>query len=61
MYLAFMKNVRTAETFSRGLRVLNPNFDWKDVGIGTQQAPFDEDTLMKQMLTWKAFSECKPL
>ena len=26
MCLAFMKNVRTAETFSRGLRVLYPNF-----------------------------------
>ena len=61
LYLAFMKNVRTAETYSSGLRVLYPNFDWKDVGIGTQQAPIDKDTLMKQMLTWKAFSECKPL
>ena len=61
MYLAFMKNVRTAETYSRGLRVLYPSFDWKDVGIGTQQAPIDEDIHMKQMLTWKEISECKPL
>ena len=61
MYLAFMKNVRTAETYSRGLRVLYPNFGWKDVGIGTQQSPIDENTLMKYMLNWKAFSECKPL
>ena len=61
MYLAFVKNVRTAETYSRGFRVLYPSFEWRDVGIGTQQAPIDEDTLMKQMLTWKAFSECKPL
>ena len=61
MYLAFMKNVRTAERYSRGLRILYPNFDWKDVGIGSQAAPIDEDALMKQMLTWRAFSECQPL
>ena len=46
MYLAFMKNVRTAETYSRGLRVLYPSFDWKDVGIGTQPVSIDEETLM---------------
>ena len=61
MYLAFMKNVRTAERYSRGLRMLYPNFDWKDVGIGCQDAPIDENALMKQMLTWRAFSQCQPL
>jgi hypothetical protein len=54
-----MKNARTDETYSRVLRVLYPNFGWKDVGIGTQQSPIDENTLI--MLNWKAFSECKPL
>ena len=53
MYLAFMKNVRTAETYSRGFRVLYPNFGWKDVGTGTRQSSIDENTLM-------TFSECKP-
>ena len=61
MYLAYMKNVRTAERYSRGLRVLFPNFDWKDVGVGTQDKPIDEGALMKQMLSWKAFSECELL
>jgi len=56
-----MKNVRTAERYSRGLRVLFPNFDWKDVGVGTQDKPIDEGALMKQMLSWKAFSECELL
>ena len=59
MYLAFMNDIRTAQRYSRGLRVLFPNFDWKEVGVGSQDTPIDEDALMKQMLTWKAFSECK--
>ena len=50
-----------SERYSRGVRILFPNFDWKHVGIGSQDAPIDEDALMKQMLTWRAFSECQPL
>ena len=57
MYLAYMKNVTTAKKYSRGLRVLYPNFKWESVGMGTTQNPIGEDSLMKQMLTWKAFSD----
>ena len=53
MYMAYIKNVQTAQRYSRGLRVLCPYFKWKDVGV----ASADEDYLMKQMMSWKAFSE----
>ena len=34
MYLAYMKNKKTAEMYSRGLKaLLKKGFDWKDVGI----------------------------
>ena len=57
MYLAYMRNIQTAQRYSRGLRVLFPNFKWEDVGIGSAEKPVDEDTLMKQMISWKAFSD----
>ena len=51
MYLAYMKNVKTAQSYSRGLKVLFPNFDWKDAGVEYT----DELDLMCQMKSWKAF------
>ena len=57
MYLAYMKNINTAQRYSRGLRILYPNFRWEDVGVGTVQQPISEDELMKQMLSWSAFSD----
>ena len=45
MYLAYMKNVKTAHSYSRRLRVLFSNFDWKDGGIDFT----DELDLMFQM------------
>ena len=57
MYLAYMKNTRTAEMYSRGLRALLPKgFDWKDAGVGTD----DELTLCAQMQGWKAFISSGP-
>ena len=55
MYLAYMKNVKT-HSQSRGLRVLFPNFDWKDAGVETT----DELDLMRQMKSWKAFKSSGP-
>ena len=56
MYLAYMKNKKTAEMYSRGLKALLPKgFDWKDVGIGSANDPVDELTLCNQMQGWKAF------
>ena len=50
MYLAYMKNKKTAEMYSRGLKALLPKgFDWKDVGIGSANDPVDELTLCNQM------------
>ena len=57
MYMAYMKNIQTARKYSRGLRVLFPNFKWADVGVGTVDNPVEEDTLMKKMMSWKAFSD----
>ena len=57
MCMAYMKNIQTAQRYSRGQRVLFPNFKWEDVGAGTTDKPVDEDTLMKQMMSWKAFSD----
>ena len=51
MYLAYMKNVKTAQSYSRGLKVLFPNFDWKETGVEYT----DELDLMCQMKSWKAF------
>ena len=51
--MAYMKNIQIVQRYSRGLRVLYPNFKWEDVGV----ASADEDNLMKQMMSWKAFSE----
>ena len=56
MYLADMNNVKTAQSYSRGLRVLFPNFNWKDAGIETT----DELDLMCQMKSWKAFMPSGP-
>ena len=56
MYLAYMKNTRTAEMYSRGLRALLPKgFDWKDAGVGTDENPIDELILCAQMQGRKAF------
>ena len=43
MYMAYKKSAQTAQRYSRGLRVLYPNFKWEDVGV----ASADEDNLMK--------------
>ena len=56
MYLAYMKNQKTAEMYSRGLKALLPKgFDWKDAGLGASQTPIDESDLCVQMQQWKAF------
>ena len=56
MYLAFMKNQKTAEMYSRGLKALLPKgFDWKEAGLETSQTPIDEVDLCVQMQQWKAF------
>ena len=61
MYLAYMKNTRTAEMYSRGLRALLPKgFDWKDAGVGTDVNSIDELTLFAQMQGWKAFISSGP-
>ena len=53
MYRAYMKNVSTARTYSKGLSVLFPNFDWKKAGVDTSQVSADELSL--QMQSWRAF------
>jgi len=56
MYLAYMKNQKTAEMYSRGLKALLPKgFDWKEAGLETSQTPIDEVDLCVQMQQWKAF------
>ena len=60
MYLAYMKNVKTAQSYSRGMRVLFPNFDWKDTGISENPESIDELDLMCQMKSWKAFVSAGP-
>ena len=50
MYLAYMKDTRTAERYSRGLKaLLQKGFDWKDTGVGSDQNPMDDLTLCAQM------------
>ena len=61
MYLAYMKDTRTAERYSRGLKALLPKgFDWKDAGVGSDQNPMDELTLCAQMQGWRAFISSGP-
>jgi len=56
MYLAYMKNQKTAEMYSRGLKALLPKgFDWKEAGIQSDQGQINELTLSTQMQQWKAF------
>ena len=56
MYLAYMKNQKTAEMYSRGLKALLPKgFDWKDAGLQSDKEPINELTLSTQMQQWKAF------
>ena len=56
MYLAYMKNQKTAEMYLRGLKALLPKgFDWKEAGLETSQTPIDEVDLCVQMQQWKAF------
>ena len=45
MYLAYMKNVKTVQSYSRGLKVQFPSFDWKEAGVKYT----DELDLMCQM------------
>ena len=54
MYLAYMKNVSTAQIYAKGLSVLFPNHDWKKAGIDTSQE-IDTVTLAMQMQGWRAF------
>ena len=63
MYLAYMKDNKTAEMYSRGLKALLPKgFDWRDAGVGTDQNhPMDELTLCAQMQGWKAFISSGPV
>ena len=56
MYLAYMKNQKTAEMYSRGLKALLPKgFDWKEAGLQSDQEPITELALSTQMQQWKAF------
>ena len=55
MYLAYMKNVKTAQSYSRGMRVFFPNFNWKEAGVSDNPESMDELDLMCQMKSWKAF------
>ena len=54
MYLAYMKNVSTAQIYAKRLSVLFPNHDWKKAGIDTSQE-IDTVTLAMQMQGWRAF------
>ena len=60
MYLAYMKNVKTAQSYSRGMRVLFPNCNWKDTGVSENPESMDELDLMCQMKSWKAFISSGP-
>ena len=62
MYLAYMKDTKTAEMYSRGLKALLPKgFDWRDAGVGSDLNPVDELTLCAQMQGWKAFISTGPI
>ena len=53
MYRAYMKNVSTTRTYSKGLSVLFPNFDWNKAGVDITQVSADD--LSFQMQSWRAF------
>ena len=57
MYKAYMRNTSTAAVYSRGLRVLFPNFDWNKAGVDTSD--MDEDKLSFHMQSWRAFVDDK--
>ena len=56
-YKAYMKNTSTAAVYSRGLRVLFPNFDWNKAGVDTSD--MDEEKLSFHMQSWRAFVDDK--
>ena len=61
MYLACMKNVRTADIYLKGLSFIFPKHDWGKLGVDTS-AQVDQVTLACQMRSWRAFmSEGPPL
>ena len=61
MYLACMKNVRTADIYLKGLSFMFPKHDWGKLGVDTS-AQVDQVTLACQMRSWRAFmSEGPPL
>ena len=58
MYLAYMKNVSTAQIYAKGLSVLFPKLDWQKLGVDVSS--MDNVTLAMQMQGWKAFANRGP-
>ena len=58
MYLAYMKNVSTAQIYAKGLSVLFPKLDWQKLGV--DPSTVDNVTLALQMQGWKAFANQGP-